>query len=100
MNQQTYQLHAKVGTWGEVIILVCQDKISKTNLRSLSQRETTWYEKDHITNRWKNAEGKAKKLLVLKEVLVNKRNIKDLYTKCLNKGNEAVLYAKGHFSFY
>ena len=92
MNQQTYQLHAKVGTWGEVIILVCQDKISKTNLRSLSQRETTWSEKDHITNRWKNAGEKAKKLLVLKEVLVN--------TKCLNKGNESVLYAKGHFSFY
>ena len=62
MNQQTYQLHAKVGTWGEVIIRVCQDKISKTNLRSLSQRETTWYEKDHITNRWKNAGEKAKKL--------------------------------------
>ena len=50
MNQQTYQLHAKVGTWGEVIILVCQDKISKTSVRSLSQRETTWYEKDHITD--------------------------------------------------
>ena len=93
MNQQTYQPHAKVGTWGEVIILVCQDKISKTSLRSLSQRETTWYENDHITNRWKNSGEKAKKekkkkLLVLKEVLVNKRNIKDLYTKCLNKGSE------------
>ena len=61
MNQQTYQPHAKVGTWGEVIILVCQDKISKTSLRSLSQRETTWYENDHITNRWKNSGEKAKK---------------------------------------
>lgn len=76
----------KVGTWGESHNTGMPRQNLKTSVRSLSQRETTWYEK--TTSQMEEFRRRQKKLLVLKEVLVNKRNIKDLYTKCLNKGSE------------